>query len=152
MRIKRHLVSSLVILGLGWSSASGNDGPPLPQDATFSTLIATPLAIEGLTGDDAGNLYTVGRTPGAGNPCPVWRVDVASPSLVAVGFVPAPALPPFAARTDAWGRTVRAGRAHPTRRKVANGSVRAAGSLPLTQPPAPRGCRTTSSCSPPRPR
>jgi sugar lactone lactonase YvrE len=50
----------------------------------------TPLAIEGLTNDSRGNLYTPGRTPGAGLPCPVWRVNIASPSLVLVGNIPAP--------------------------------------------------------------
>ncbi len=62
----------------------------LPDPATFSTLILTPLAIEGLTNDNAGNLYTPGRTPGPGLPCPVWRVNIASPALVVVGNIPAP--------------------------------------------------------------
>jgi sugar lactone lactonase YvrE len=57
---------------------------------TFSTLITTPLAIEGLTSDYHGNLYVPGRTAGAGVPCPVWRVNIASPSLVVVGNIPAP--------------------------------------------------------------
>ncbi len=61
-----------------------------PESAEFSTLITTPLVVEGLTGDSAGNLYTVGRNAGAGQPCPVYRVNVASPALVTVGFVPAP--------------------------------------------------------------
>ena len=37
-----------------------HDGP-LPRNATFTTQAITPLAIEGLTADDAGNLYTTGR-------------------------------------------------------------------------------------------
>ena len=57
---------------------------------TFSTLITTPLVIEGLTTDNSGNLYAPSRTPGAGLPCPVWRVNIAAPSLVLVGNVPAP--------------------------------------------------------------
>ena len=57
---------------------------------TFSTLITTPLVIEGLTTDNGGNLYAPTRTPGAGVPCPVWRVNIAAPSLVLVGNVPAP--------------------------------------------------------------
>jgi len=57
---------------------------------TFSTLITTPLVIEGLTSDNAGNLYAPGRATGAGLPCPVWRVKIAAPSLVLVGNVPAP--------------------------------------------------------------
>jgi len=66
-----------------------------PRDASFTTLVLTPLAIEGLTGDNYGNLYTTGRTPGVGVPCRVWRVNtnVANPSLEVVGFIPAPAAP-----------------------------------------------------------
>jgi sugar lactone lactonase YvrE len=60
------------------------------QAETFSTLIKTPLTIEGLTNDNRGNLYTPGRNPGAGQPCPVWRVNIATPSLVVVGLIPAP--------------------------------------------------------------
>ena len=58
--------------------------------ATFSTLITTPLAVEGLTADDEGNLYTAGRAGVAGVACPVWRITRARPSLVVVGFLPAP--------------------------------------------------------------
>jgi sugar lactone lactonase YvrE len=45
--------------------------------------------VEGLTGDNRGNLYVAGRNPGVGNPCPVWRINIASPSLVLVGNIPA---------------------------------------------------------------
>src|SRR5687767_10411231 len=65
--------------------------PSSAQAETFSTLITTTLAIEGLTGDNRGNLYVPGRTPGIDVPCPVWRVNIASPSLVLVGNIPAPA-------------------------------------------------------------
>ena len=65
--------------------------PSWAQAETFSTLITTNLAIEGLTGDNGGNLYVPGRTPGVDVPCPVWRVNIASPSLVLVGNIPAPA-------------------------------------------------------------
>lgn len=68
-----------------------DDGARFPQDATFSTLIFTPFPIEGLTGDASGNLYTTGRPAGAA--CPVWRISRTSPSLVPVGFVPAPCSP-----------------------------------------------------------
>jgi hypothetical protein len=59
-------------------------------DATVTTLITTPLVIEGLTNDSAGNLYAPGRTPGAGLPCPVWRIPIENPSLTIVGLIPAP--------------------------------------------------------------
>lgn len=71
-------------------SALASESQNIPRDLTFSTLITTPLVIEGLTGDESGNLYTVGRQPGNGVSCPVWRVNVALPALVVVGFIPAP--------------------------------------------------------------
>ena len=61
-----------------------------PGTASFSTLITTPLAIEGMTGDDRGNLYVPSRQAGAGVACPVWRVNIEKPSLVVVGSIPAP--------------------------------------------------------------
>jgi len=64
--------------------------PSSAQAASFSTLILTPLTIEGLTGDSRGNLYAPGRSPGVGQPCPVWRINIANPSLVLVGNIPAP--------------------------------------------------------------
>jgi len=78
--------------GAGWSSDDDHPGP-FPHPATFSTLITTPLQIEGLTADEAGNFYTVGRNPGAGNPCPVWRVDPNSATLTVVGHIPPPRPP-----------------------------------------------------------
>lgn len=85
----------LVFLGLSlfaWALAWAEDDhhARFPHEASFTTLITTPLAIEGLTGDDAGNLYTTGR---GANPCPVWRISLASPALVPVGFVPATCSP-----------------------------------------------------------
>jgi sugar lactone lactonase YvrE len=71
---------------LGAPSAWGDDDdkPKFPKDATFTTLITTPRAIEGLTGDNDRNLYTGGSgTP----PCPVWQINLQNPSLTPVGFV-----------------------------------------------------------------
>jgi sugar lactone lactonase YvrE len=70
--------------------ASAQFSLPAQAQNTFSTLITTPLSIEGLTGDNRGNLFVAGRNAGAGVPCPVWRINIASPSLVLVGNVPAP--------------------------------------------------------------
>jgi sugar lactone lactonase YvrE len=67
-------------------TALAYDLPP----TSMTTLVTTPLVIEGLTNDNDGNLYAPGRTPGAGLPCPVWRVSLASPALTVVGQVPAP--------------------------------------------------------------
>ena len=58
--------------------------------ASFSTLITTPLVIEGLTNDDDGNLYAPGRNAGNGVPCPVYRTSIDNPSLAIVGLIPAP--------------------------------------------------------------
>jgi len=60
------------------------DPPQFPQDATFTTLITMPRAIEGLTGDNQGNLYTGGSgTP----PCPVWKINLNKPTLTPVGLI-----------------------------------------------------------------
>lgn len=56
--------------------------------ASFSTLITTPLAIEGLTTDNAGYLYAPGRADPTGN-CPVYRVSLDNPVLETVGVIPA---------------------------------------------------------------
>jgi sugar lactone lactonase YvrE len=79
-----------LFLSPAWADGEHHHSARFPTDATFSTLILTPIAIEGLTGDDAGNLYTTGR---GANPCPVWRIPAEVPALVPVGFVPAPCSP-----------------------------------------------------------
>src|SRR4051812_36713118 len=88
---------TLALLGLllACPAAWADDGPGLPRDATFSTLALTTLAIEGLTGDDRGNLYTTGRNPPVGQNCPVWRFAAhrTNPPAVTVGFVPGPCSP-----------------------------------------------------------
>lgn len=68
------------------SAAWGDDDDklPFPKNATFTTLITTPRAIEGLTGDHR-NLYTGGS--GAA-PCPIWKINLATPSLETIGTVP----------------------------------------------------------------
>ncbi len=87
-KILAFLGLSLLAVPLAW--ADDDHHARFPRDASFSTLVLTPLAIEGLTGDDAGNLYTTGR---GASPCPVWRISVTHPSLVTVGNVPAPCSP-----------------------------------------------------------
>src|SRR5205823_4506458 len=86
----RWLVSLLAcfIAGLGSSVLAG--AAQFPQDATFTTRITTPQAIEGLTGDNRGNLYTGGS---GATPCPIWKINLNSPSLVPVGFIPTPPPP-----------------------------------------------------------
>jgi hypothetical protein len=84
---------TLIALSLFFSKAIST--PAWAQDAhsrpsaTFSTLITTPLNIEGMTGDNRGNLYMAGRVNSSGGGmCPVWRVNIENPSLVVVGFLP----------------------------------------------------------------
>lgn len=78
--IARNLFLSLA---LSAASSTAFAAPP----ATFSTLITTPLVIEGLTNDNDGNLYAPGRADPSGN-CPVYRLSLANPVLTIVGLVP----------------------------------------------------------------
>ena len=78
-----------VVFCFAWTFASA-EPPQFPQNATFTTLITTPRALEGLTGDGRGNLYTGGS---GATPCPIWKINIAKPSLVPVGFVPTPPPP-----------------------------------------------------------
>ena len=75
---------------LAWGD-DDNDRRSFPHNATFTTLITTPSAIEGLTGDNHGNLYTAGS--GAA-PCPVWKINLNKPTLTPVGLI-APASAPL---------------------------------------------------------
>jgi sugar lactone lactonase YvrE len=93
MKIARSLIAlSLLVSPLVAVPALADDGGPFPKHPTFSTLVTTPLPIEGMTGDHRGNLYVPARTAGPGVSCPVWRVNIDSPSpaLVVVGTIPAP--------------------------------------------------------------
>jgi sugar lactone lactonase YvrE len=61
-----------------------------PENPSFTTVSITPLAIEGLTGDDDGILYTTGRAA-VPTRCPVWRIDAGSGTLVSpvqIGSIP----------------------------------------------------------------
>jgi sugar lactone lactonase YvrE len=85
MRIARLLFLSLVVSAAFAARADDTN----PFGVTVTTLITTPLSIEGLTNDDT-NLYVPGRQTAAGQPCPVWRVPLDNPTLTIVGLVPAP--------------------------------------------------------------
>src|SRR5215472_2146403 len=63
---------------------------PTPAPLSFSTLITTPLVIEGLTSDYNGSLYAPGRNTTPGQPCPVYQVPLDNPTLIVVGNIPAP--------------------------------------------------------------
>ena len=85
--------SSALLLAAGLAAVPVFAEDEAPKDsslgATFSTLVTTPFGIEGLTNDDSF-LYTPGRAPNAGDPCPVWRTPIDHAALTIVGFVPAP--------------------------------------------------------------
>ena len=60
-------------------SAVGGGKPNGSFDATaWTTVLRSTLPIEGLTGDDSGNLYVAARGGAAG--CPVYRVDANGPA------------------------------------------------------------------------
>src|SRR2546422_9218548 len=75
------------LCALTFSPVWAHDESRLPRNASFTTLSVTPFAIEGLTGDAAGNLYTTGRQPDTTKNCPLWRIGVDG-SRTTVGFVP----------------------------------------------------------------
>jgi len=77
----------LMLFDLGSSLAREDH---LPGNVDFETLVTFPLAIEGLTGDRNGNLYTTER---GGDPCFVKRIDVATKIVEVVGHIPAPCSP-----------------------------------------------------------
>lgn len=80
-----------------------HDSPRVPANATFTTRAITPFAIEGLTGDAAGRLYTTGRQTDVTKNCPVWRI-AADGSRVTVAFIPNPtACNPSGITFDATG-------------------------------------------------
>lgn len=75
------------VLALGPSLAWPQD---FPKNVKFETLATFTLVVEGLTGDDKGNLYTTER---AGNPCFVRRINFATKTVDVVGNIPAPCSP-----------------------------------------------------------
>jgi len=98
--VKVRCLISLVfalVLSLAWLPVwSDDDEQQFPRNATFTTLITTPRAIEGLTGDNHGNLYIAGSvtvTTTPPTPCPVWKINLNKPTLITVGnIVPASGL------------------------------------------------------------
>src|SRR2546427_13279106 len=99
MRLSTVAVS---LCALTFSPAWAHDESRLPRNASFTTLSVTPFAIEGLTGDAAGNLYTTGRQPDTTKNCPVWRIG-ADGSGPTAGFIP------NSTRCDPFGVTLERG-------------------------------------------
>ena len=91
MNTRHGLIAAILLFSSAVSAPAAAD--EFPRPATFSTLVTTDVNIEGLTGDDRGNLYTPTR-PAAGD-CLVLRFDsnIANPPPVTVGRIPAPCAP-----------------------------------------------------------
>jgi sugar lactone lactonase YvrE len=68
------------------------DVAPLAAGTAFSTAFGSPLPIEGLTADRAGNLFVAARGA-TGAACPISRVPAGGGAAQTVGFLPAPCGP-----------------------------------------------------------
>jgi len=69
--MRTHFVLLAMLACVGTSITAADD--QFPDNASFTTLAITPLAIEGLTGDEHGNLYTTGRAA-LPDRCPLWQI------------------------------------------------------------------------------
>ena len=78
---------SAFVICLGSAFAWADPPAQFPRHATFTTLITTPRALEGLTGDGRGNLYTGGSGTSVPKPCPVWKINLNKPELITVGNI-----------------------------------------------------------------
>jgi sugar lactone lactonase YvrE len=89
MKVNWFACTVVLLIGFAFSTVLADDDKDdankFPQNATFTTLITLPRAVEGLTGDNTGNLYIGGSGP---TPCPIWQINLHSPSLTVVGNVP----------------------------------------------------------------
>ena len=81
MRTHTMLLAMLACAGASIAAANG----PFPDSATVTTHAITLYAIEGLTGDEHGNLYTTGRAP-LPDRCPLWQIDPGG-ALIEVGSI-----------------------------------------------------------------
>lgn len=124
-------VFGLSISSLSWAAKTAQ----LPQGVSFTRrgpILA--FAIEGLTGDATGNLYTTGRQPDTTKKCPVWRISP-SGAKVTVAFIPNnPACNPSGITFDTIGNLYIADAA-------AGGNIR-------TVSPDPIGCASDDSSDP----
>jgi sugar lactone lactonase YvrE len=85
------LAAGVIAAAIATTAVADRGGPGSPIAAeSFTTVFKSPLGLEGLTGDPAGNLYSTGRNA---SPCPVYRVAATGGPAVVVGNVPAPCSP-----------------------------------------------------------
>jgi sugar lactone lactonase YvrE len=90
MRTQRFVSTLFAVILCLTSVRAWADPPQFPQNATFTTLVTLPRAVEGLTGDGVNNLY-IG---GSGNaPCPIWQINLHTKAVTVVGNVPAAVTP-----------------------------------------------------------
>jgi sugar lactone lactonase YvrE len=83
------LAASIAVVG---ATATGGDSiAAAGASATWKTVFTSSSGIEGLTGDDDGNLY-VAQRGGAGG-CPIQRLHPPSGTPTLVGTVPPPCTP-----------------------------------------------------------
>jgi len=101
--MRRHAFLALLAAIAAIAAPIAADDRPFPSPATFTTLQVTPLAIEGLTGDELGNLYTTGRAAPPER-CPVWQIGP-NGGLIVVGTIgnAAPGCNPSGIRRDRDG-------------------------------------------------
>jgi sugar lactone lactonase YvrE len=95
--------AGVTVLAAGSAIGGGSPGAPA-GNTSWTTVLKSSVGIEGLTGDDGGNLYVAARGGAAG--CPVWRVDSAAganQTPVTVGTVEPPC-GPAGLTFDAAGR------------------------------------------------
>jgi sugar lactone lactonase YvrE len=86
-----------VLVGLAAANSGSAAHPPslgtIGKNATWTTIFKdTNSGIEGLTGDNHGNVYVAERGIGS-NPCPVWQIAVANGRTTQIGAVPGPCSP-----------------------------------------------------------
>src|SRR5689334_15004212 len=103
MKIRWFVLFSVLAITVPNLPSHAANAPQFPQNVSFTTLkdgntnnsLLLPFPIEGLTGDDEGNLYTTGRAfahssngatspnPPDPSPCPVWKIQIAPGTLSA---------------------------------------------------------------------
>jgi len=81
------LLAGTAVCSAGVARADDDGDGRFPRNPTFTTRAITPFAIEGLTGDRAGNLYTTGRQTDTTKKCPIWRI-APNGARVTVAFIP----------------------------------------------------------------